>query len=55
LAPSLERRSPSQTFNQLIGKAVFVFSPLSGIKLDMGSMIIAPGGCTPNAFLNGCQ
>jgi hypothetical protein len=38
------------------GKALFFFSPLSGIKLDLGSMITAPGGgCTPNVFLNGCQ
>ena len=46
----------SQGFTREDGKAVFLFSPLAGIKRDMGSMITAPGGgCTPNAFLNGCQ
>lgn len=34
----------------------FWFSPLSGIRTDLGSMTTVPGGgCTPNQYLTGCQ
>ncbi len=34
----------------------FWFSPLIGIRTDLGSMTTVPGGgCIPNQYLTGCQ